>query len=171
MNHITSNELRDFRLGCIFHMEFTYVSARLFNIYISYFWICYRTVNDVHDSRAKEFSDDGMVGINFTEPCHQIVRFVDRAGLIEPVELQVVVIIVRDALEASYRRFDMLQYDNLASVPTRFGVDTKNVLCEACSSWYYKLRFSLSAVGAIIWSFIALLSSRTHTPQDILHNI
>jgi hypothetical protein len=79
---------------------------------ISYLRICYRTLNDVHDSRAKEISEDGMAGLNFTEPCHQVVRFVDRTGLIKPVDLQVVMFIVRDALEASFRRFDMLQCDN-----------------------------------------------------------
>jgi hypothetical protein len=109
MKHITSNELRDFRLGFLFQMEFTYVS-RQFNI--SYFRICYHTFNDVHNSRAKEISEDRMAGLNFTEPCHQVVRFVNRAGLIESVDLQVVVFIVRDALEASFRRFDMLQCDN-----------------------------------------------------------
>lgn len=70
------------------------------------------TLNDVHDSGAKEVSEDGMAGLNFTKPCHQVVRFVNRTLLIEPVELQVVVIIVRDALEASLRRFDVLQCDN-----------------------------------------------------------
>jgi hypothetical protein len=54
-----------------------------------------------------------MADLNFSEPCHQVVRFVDRAGLVEPVDLQVVMFVVRrDALEASFRRFDMLQCDN-----------------------------------------------------------
>jgi hypothetical protein len=67
------------------------------------------TLNDVHDGRTKEMSEDGMASFNFTEPCHQVVRFVGRTFVIEPVNLQVVVIIVRDALEASLRRFDVLQ--------------------------------------------------------------
>ena len=71
-----------------------------------------RTLDDVHDSRAKEMSENGMGLVNFTDPCHQVVRFVDRTVLIEPVELQVVVFIVRDALEASFRSFDVLQWDN-----------------------------------------------------------
>jgi hypothetical protein len=50
-----------------------------------------------------------MAGFNFTEPCHHVVRFVGRAVLIEPVDLQVVVIIVRNALEANLRSFDVLQ--------------------------------------------------------------
>ena len=68
-----------------------------------------RTLNGVHDSRAKEMSEDGMAGLNFSEPCHQVVRFVDRALVIEPMDLQVVMFFVRDALEASLRRFDVLQ--------------------------------------------------------------
>ena len=71
-----------------------------------------RTLNDVHDSRAKEMSEDGMAGLNFTEPCHEVVTFVDRTFIIESVDLQVVVVIVRDALEAGFRRLDVLQYDN-----------------------------------------------------------
>ena len=67
------------------------------------------TLNDVHGGRAKEMSEDGMASLNFTEPCHQVVRFVGRTVFIEPVDLQVVVIIMRDALEASLRRFDVLQ--------------------------------------------------------------
>ena len=71
-----------------------------------------RSFNDVHDSWAKEMSEDGAASFNFTEPCHHVVRFVDRAFIIEPVELQVVVVIVRDALEANFRSFDVLQCDN-----------------------------------------------------------
>ena len=54
-------------------------------------------------------SMDGMASINRAEPCHQVVRFVGRTFIIELVELQVVVIIVRDTLEASLRSFDVLQ--------------------------------------------------------------
>ena len=67
-----------------------------------------RTLNDVHGSRAKEMSEDGMASLNFTEPCHEVVRFVGRTFIIEPVDFQVVVIIVRDALEAGLRRFYVL---------------------------------------------------------------
>ena len=48
-----------------------------------------RTFNDVHDSRAKKMCGDGLSAINFTEPCHQVVRFVYRAVLIEPLDLHV----------------------------------------------------------------------------------
>ena len=54
-------------------------------------------------------SDDGLPGMNFSEPCHHVVRFVNRTVLIEPVDLHVFVFFVRDALEASLRSFDVLQ--------------------------------------------------------------
>ena len=79
-------------------------------IYHTFFML--HTLNDVHDSRAKEMPENGMAGVNCTEPCHQVVRFVGWAVFIEPVDLQVVVIIVRDALEASFRSCDVLQCDN-----------------------------------------------------------
>ena len=54
--------------------------------------------------------------MNFSEQCHQVVRFVNRVVLIlsfiESVELQVIVVFVMDALEASIRSFDALQSDN-----------------------------------------------------------
>jgi hypothetical protein len=52
---------------------------------------------------------DGMANLNLTKPRHQVVRFVGWTFIIKPVNLQVVVIIVRDALEASLRRFDVLR--------------------------------------------------------------
>ena len=55
---------------------------------------------------------DGLAGMNFSEPCHHVVRFVDRPVLIEPVEPQVIVVFVRNALEACLRSFDALQCDN-----------------------------------------------------------
>ena len=45
-----------------------------------------RTLNGVHGSWAKKISEDGLAGMNFSEPCHHVVRFVDRTVLIEPVE-------------------------------------------------------------------------------------
>ena len=61
-------------------------------------------------------TEDGMASLNFTEPCHHVVRFIGRTILIKPVDLQVVVVIVRDALEPSLRRFDVLKCGKLASV-------------------------------------------------------
>ena len=71
-----------------------------------------RTFNDVRNSWAKIMSDDGLAGMNFSEPCHHVVRFVARTVLIEPVDLHVFVVFERDALEAGLRRFDVLQSDN-----------------------------------------------------------
>ena len=111
VKHITSNELLDFGLGSLLHLEFTCILRSV--QYTIYFRIMLCTFNDVHDGWAKEMSEDGVAGINFSEPCHHVVRFVDRAFVIEPVELQVVVVIVRDALEANLRSFDVLQCDKL----------------------------------------------------------
>ena len=71
-----------------------------------------RTFNGVYDSRANELCVDGMALLNFSEPCHHVARFIGRTVLIEPVDFQVVVIIMCDALEASLRRFDVLQCGN-----------------------------------------------------------
>ena len=69
-----------------------------------------RTFNDIYDGRTHEMSEDGTASLKFTEPCHHVVRsFIGRTVFIEPVELQVVVIIMRDALEASFRTFNVLQ--------------------------------------------------------------
>ena len=67
-----------------------------------------RAFNDVHDSWAKKMCGDGLSAINFTEPCHQVVRFFNQAVLIEPLNLHVFVVFVRDALEASLRSFGEL---------------------------------------------------------------
>ena len=70
------------------------------------------TLNGVQGSWAKKMSEDGLAAMNFTKPCHHVVRFVDRTVLIEPVDLQLFVIFMRDALEASLRSFNVLQSDN-----------------------------------------------------------
>ena len=71
-----------------------------------------RTFNDVNDGWAKKMCKDGLAAINFTEPCHHIVRFFDGTVLIESLDLHVFVAFVRDTLEASLRNFDVLQSDN-----------------------------------------------------------
>ena len=69
---------------------------------ISYFRVyILRAFNNVHDSWAKIMSDDGLAGMNFSEPCHHEVRFVNRAFFIEPVNFHIFVVFVRDALEAN----------------------------------------------------------------------
>jgi hypothetical protein len=89
-----------------------------------------RTFDDVYDSWAKKISGDGLAGTNFSEPCHHIVGFVDRAVLIQPVDLQMFVVFVHDALEASLRSFDVLKCDD--SYQRFVLLKVKNVLCEAC---------------------------------------
>ena len=108
VNHISSTELDDFaRLGFILHMKFTYVLfASTKN---SCFQIVILTFNDVHDSCVSIMTDDGFTDQNFSEPCHQIVRFIDRAVLIEPVDLHVLVVFMSDgALKAGLGSFDVL---------------------------------------------------------------
>ena len=56
---------------------------------------------------------DGLAGDNLTDSCHQVVRFVDREAFVEPVDLKVLVVVVRTALDASLRKFDVLQCGNL----------------------------------------------------------
>ena len=109
MKHITSNELGDSRLRLLIEMEFTYICFASVQYAVLPNMLLVLTLNDVHGGRAKEMSEDGMASLNFTEPCHQVVRFVGRTVFIEPVDLQVVVIIMRDALESCLRRFDVLQ--------------------------------------------------------------
>jgi hypothetical protein len=98
-----------------------------------------RTFNDVQDSWAKKMSEDGLTALNFTDPCHHVVRFVDWAVLIEPVNLHIFVVFVRDALEASLRSLEVLQCDNsrqcfvsvdklLRTYFVRHGDDTRDSL-------------------------------------------
>ena len=54
---------------------------------------------------------DGLAGVNLTDSCQQVVRFVrvGRRLFIELVDLQVFVLVVRDALKARLRKFDVLE--------------------------------------------------------------
>ena len=54
-------------------------------------------------------SGDGLADANLSDSCRQVVRFVGRSGFIEPPELQVLVVVVRAALDASLRKLDVLQ--------------------------------------------------------------
>ena len=60
-------------------------------------------------------SGDGLADANLTDSCQQVVRFVNREAFIESVDLEVFVVVVRTALDAGLRKFDMLQFkrDNL----------------------------------------------------------
>jgi len=88
MKDITSDKLTDFAgLGLILYMEFT--------------------LDNVYSSWARVVSRDGLAGMDLTESRHQVVRFVGRSVFIEPVDLQVIVIVMRAALETSLRTFDV----------------------------------------------------------------
>ena len=52
-----------------------------------------------------------LSGANLTDSCQQVVRFVrvGRRLFIELVDLQVFVLVVRDALKARLRKFDVLE--------------------------------------------------------------
>ena len=85
---------------------------------IPYFRNMLRTFSDVHDSWVRKMSENGLAAMNFTEPCHHVVKFVDWVVvLIEPVNLHVFVVFVSDALDASLRNFDVLQFDNARQYP------------------------------------------------------
>jgi hypothetical protein len=52
---------------------------------------------------------DGHAGAKVSDSCQQVVRFVGREAFIEPMDLKVFVVVVRAALDASLRKFDVLQ--------------------------------------------------------------
>ena len=66
------------------------------------------TLNDVHDSWAKEMAGEGFAGVNVNHPIHHVVSFVSRPGFIKSLNHQMIVIVVRTALEASPGKFDVL---------------------------------------------------------------
>ena len=146
---------------------------------IPYFRTMLHTRNDVHDSGAKEMSEDGMASINCTEPCHQVVRFVDRAFVIAPVKFQVVMLFVRDALEASLRSCDVLQCDNsrqrLRIQWLELKVETSRTFYSQCEACLMILQVDNSWVGLCCYyltmvyrSFILLVPYATeHTSQHI----
>jgi hypothetical protein len=52
---------------------------------------------------------DGLADDNFNDTCQQVVRFVGREVFVEPMDLHVFVLVVWAALDASLRKFDVLQ--------------------------------------------------------------
>lgn len=67
-----------------------------------------RTLNYVDDSWARVISENRLACMNLAESRHQVVRFVSREAIIESVDLQVIVVVVRAALEPSLRRLNVL---------------------------------------------------------------
>ena len=59
---------------------------------------------------------DRRAGAKLTDNCQQVMRFVGWEAFIESVDLEVFVIVVRTALKASLRKFDVLQCVNYVSV-------------------------------------------------------
>ena len=68
-----------------------------------------RTLDDVCNSRAMGICRDRHADSNLNDSCQYIVRFVSREAFIESVNLEVFMIVVWTALEASLRKFYMLQ--------------------------------------------------------------
>ena len=74
------------------------------------------TLDDIHDGWAIfEMPKDGFANVNLSKPSHQVVRFFCVVVFIDPVDLHVFGVFVRDALEPSLRNFDVL-YGTIAWV-------------------------------------------------------
>ena len=66
------------------------------------------TLDDVLDSWTKVVYGDGLARMKLSQNCRQVVRFISREVFVEPVELQMIVVFVWDALESSLRSFNVL---------------------------------------------------------------
>ena len=66
------------------------------------------TLNDVHDGWARVLCGDGLALMKFSESRHQVMRCVGRSAFIKPVDLDVIIVFMRTALESSLRNFDVL---------------------------------------------------------------
>lgn len=66
------------------------------------------TLNNVCHSWARVVYGDRLSDVKISDSRHQVVKFASRAVFIEPVELQVFVVIVRTTLESSLRNFNVL---------------------------------------------------------------
>ena len=66
------------------------------------------TLDNVHDSWARILCGNGLALMIFTKSRHQVMRLISRAAFVEPVDLDVIVVIMRATLESSLRNFDVL---------------------------------------------------------------
>ena len=66
------------------------------------------TLDDVHDSWAMVVCGDGLARMKLSESRQQVVRFIGREAFVEPVDLQMIVVFVWDALKSSLRSFNVL---------------------------------------------------------------
>ena len=55
-----------------------------------------------------EVRGDGLARMNLNESRQQVMRFISREGLVEPVELEMIVVFVWDALDSGLRSFNVL---------------------------------------------------------------
>ena len=66
------------------------------------------TLNNVRDSWARKLCGDRLALMIFSENRHQVMRLIGRAAFVEPVDLEVSVVIMWATLESSLRNFDVL---------------------------------------------------------------
>ena len=66
------------------------------------------TLDDVEDKWAKVVYGDGLARMNISESRRQVVRFISREALVEPVDLQMIVFFVWDTFDSSLRSFNVL---------------------------------------------------------------
>ena len=66
------------------------------------------TLDNVCHSWAMTVCRDGLTDANLSESRQQVVRFICRKGLVEPVDRDVFMVVVWTALKPSLRNFDVL---------------------------------------------------------------
>ena len=98
---------------------------------IPYFRPCLHTLNNVHDSWARVLCGEGLALMKFTESRHQVMRLISWAAFIEPVDLGVIVVIMRATLESSLGNCNVLQCDKVCEYFVYMAI-IAIVLCEAC---------------------------------------
>jgi len=89
VDYIASDELGDLaRLGIVLQMDFT--------------------LDDVEDGWARVVHGNRLANANLCESRRQVVRFIGREAIVEPMNLEVLVVVVLTALEPSLRNFNVL---------------------------------------------------------------
>ena len=109
MEYVASEELGDlFRLGIVLEVHFTYAVRSVQHITILLLKHVQHTLDDVRNSWAWVVCGDGRPGAKLADSCQQVVGFIAREFFIEPLNLEVFVIVVRTGLDARLRKFDVL---------------------------------------------------------------
>ena len=97
------------RLAQISHEDrFHLCNAFISSVICQCFKKCLHTLDDVYDNWAMVLCRDRLADVDLAKSGHQVVRFIGQAGLIESVDLEVVVVIMRPALKTSLRNCDVL---------------------------------------------------------------